>query len=203
MMSDPAVKLLRLYADPFHALWLVTHEGDDYRFDAKTGELLPADAATLKELLRNMRKARDAAETWAPGESGEAAAGKAESARTAAAGGGTGEAARPKKLKKAAAMEAFDPYYDLSWLTEDPVAVGNQRQLLAKLDEGRRLVCEVDLYGGAAAFAYAVTGYHRWDKGGAYIALEHWGARYVPAGALLRSCTFHEAGSKGEPIWRD
>ena len=76
-------------------------------------------------------------------------------------------------------------------------------QLAASLDERNRWICVVELYGGAAAFAFAVTGYHRWDNGDIYLALEQEGPRFIPADAVLRQGGFHPAGTAGEPIWRD
>ena len=115
----------------------------------------------------------------------------------------TGKLTSAGRVVQAAELSGFDPYYNLSWIKEEPAAVPDAEALIASLDDGNRWICVAELYGGAVAFAYAVTGYHRWDGDATFIALEQDGLRFVPADTVLKHGALHRAAAEGEPIWKD
>lgn len=115
----------------------------------------------------------------------------------------TGKLTSAGRVAQAAELSGFDPYYNLSWIKEEPAAVPDAEALIASLDDGNRWICVAELYGGAVAFAYAVTGYHRWDGDATFIALEQDGLRFVPADTVLKHGALHRAAAEGEPIWKD
>ena len=159
------------YYSPLQNIWSITIDGDDYWLDGKTGELLPLGLEVVDEMSQRQGLLPGISVIETPNEATEVIANLT--------------------------LPDYDPFYDLSWLTEPQLKIKDLQKLQALLDQNMKLTYVTELYDQAVLYAFAVTGYHGWDYGGPYIRLEHDGPRYVPAEALMPGGRFYS--SKGSP----
>ncbi|MUT66246.1 hypothetical protein [Paenibacillus sp. NEAU-GSW1] len=107
------------------------------------------------------------------------------------------DAAAPTMLASAA-NPSFDPYGKLSWLTGDtPLAASKDdiSKVLYRLKAKKPLQYTAERYDGKMRYVWSVTGFHSWEGGTSYAALEsdEWSGskRFIPIQLLAELGAFY------------
>jgi len=163
--KDVPLAASRAYFHPFAAVWIVRVDGETHWIDAKTGEWLPLDAESWREMLPELRER--SAESHPP--------------KAAFVSG------------KRFLGETFDAYESLPWLAgERPYAIKSAKKVQRRIAGGLHLKYVTEPYGDLALYALPVTGYHAWREGRLDLALDMAGHRFVPLETLQRLGAFYE-----------
>jgi len=155
-LIDSSYEAERWYADPLHAVWIVTAGEHTHFLDAWTGEVLPL---TSRDQLP---------EASQPG--------GAEFINSAFA-------SPEHTITANRQLDGFDPYDDMSWLQKTPLTPTAFTGLQALLDAASpaKLTFIAELYEGQVNLPFAVTGYQQWSNDEVYMQLERDGRRAIPA----------------------
>ncbi|NBI31194.1 hypothetical protein [Chengkuizengella marina] len=73
----------------------------------------------------------------------------------------------------------FDPFEKLKWVSNDPQPVNSYEDFQKTLHNHEEVTYTEKLFDQAIRMPLAVIGYHQWDEGQLYIALEQNGVRYI------------------------
>lgn len=154
----------RLYFHPFAAVWIVRFDGETHWIDAKTGEWLPIDAGSWREMLPALREEAESVNPASVSVSGPFFLG-----------------------------ETFDAYDSLPWLTgEKPYRIRSAKKAQRRIAGGLHLKYVTEPYEDAALYALPVTGYHAWREGRLDLALDMAGPRFIPLETLQQFGSFYE-----------
>lgn len=173
LSPSSSMKVSRIYVNPLQAAWQLSIGTsaaltDIHYIDAYSGEELPVDNESWSRL--------------------------SQLADNAAKHGLTGAHA---SITSSAAMESFDPYGRMPWLTKSPYKITDHPfQFISQAissKEQLRYVCET--FDGRMLYAWSVTGYTKWSNGELFIALDNEEdaavRRYVPVSLLLSYGQFY------------
>jgi len=139
----------RLYTDALHAVWKVTHAGNHYYIDAKTGELLPPQSET------DIQKAFSL---------------------TAEAGPLT-RLKPDHSITASLQLPDFDPYERLPWVKGVPAPYPSFAALRDDLERQKKLTFTAQLYNGQVTVPLPVTGYQQWSNEEVFLLFEQNGGR--------------------------
>ncbi len=180
---DRSWKVDRLYLQPFLALWSVRKVNDlavTYYFDAKTGDLLSLSEQDIANLSNSFSES-----------STKPSSNPSSTTLTAII---------PSRIISILSLPSFDPYERINWIDHPPLNIKNFTDLKMVLKEQKRLtftarlVDEIDSI-GSILIPFAVIGYHMWDKGEPYIAVDplglQEGMRYIPFSAFMNSGSYY------------
>ncbi|HEX7056646.1 MAG TPA: hypothetical protein VF260_05545 [Bacilli bacterium] len=100
------------------------------------------------------------------------------------------------KFVQAVSLPEFDPYENIGWVVDEPANIASMRDLLEMLQSKQKLTYVAKLFQEEVVMPYAVTGYHTWDEGEAFIRLDQDGPRYIPFSVLARWGKFYETAER-------
>ncbi|MFS1512027.1 hypothetical protein VQL36_06265 [Chengkuizengella sp. SCS-71B] len=75
--------------------------------------------------------------------------------------------------------EIFDPFEKLKWVSNDPQPVNSYEDFQKTLQNEEEVTYTEKLFEKAIRMPLAVIGYHQWNEGELYIALDQNGVRYI------------------------
>ncbi|GGG85743.1 hypothetical protein [Paenibacillus radicis (ex Gao et al. 2016)] len=163
----------QLYVHPLLAVWKTSDDKRIIYSDAMSGEGLPLDA----------RK-------WETASTKEA--------QLAAALPAIDLTKKTVKLHAVVSNPSFDPYGKLPWLTDAAPLQASSKdvsKLLYAIKAKKQVQYIAERYGGDMLYAWSVTGYHDWNNGIVYAALETdelgESRRYIPAQLLAELGRFY------------
>ncbi|MFF2093943.1 hypothetical protein [Paenibacillus sp. NPDC058174] len=163
----------QLYVHPLLAVWKTSDDKRTIYSDAMSGEGLPLDA----------RK-------WETASTKEA--------KLAAALPAIDLTKTNIKLQGVVSNPSFDPYGKLPWLTKAAPLQASAKdvsKLLYAVKAKKQVQYVAERYGGDMLYAWSVTGYHDWNNGIVYAALETdelgEGRRYIPVQLLAELGRFY------------
>ncbi|KQN97724.1 hypothetical protein [Paenibacillus sp. Leaf72] len=164
-----AITSTPLYVHPLLSVWKISGKSTAFT-DAMSGEALP-----LNDSL------------WSAEASQELKLIQVQTPMTATAG-----------IAKAVSNSSFSPYEKLQWLTDAPVDKAESKgsiKLLHILDKKKHLTYTAARFNGDMLYVWSATGYHSWNNGAVYVALETdelgESQRYVPLSLLLELGDFY------------
>lgn len=95
-------------------------------------------------------------------------------------------------IAKAVSNASFSPYEKLQWLTDAPVDKVDSMRIL---DKKKHLTYTAARFNGDMLYVWSATGYHSWNNGAVYVALETdelgESKRYVPLTLLVELGEFY------------
>ncbi|WP_341282067.1 hypothetical protein [Paenibacillus sp. FSL H8-0537] len=101
-------------------------------------------------------------------------------------------------IAKAVSNPSFSPYEKLQWLTDAPVGKAESKgslNALLILDKKKHLTYTAARFNGDMLYVWSATGYHSWNNGAVYVALETdelgESRRYVPLSLLAELGDFY------------
>lgn len=155
-LIDTSYEAERWYADPLHAVWIVTAGEQTHILDAWTGEALPL---TSRDQLPEISQ-EGASKFINPA-----------------------FASPEHTIIANRQLDRFDPYDDMSWLQKTPLTPSAFTELQTLLDpaSSAKLTFIAELYDGHVNMPFAVTGYQQWSNDEVYMQLEREGRRSIPA----------------------
>jgi hypothetical protein len=154
----------RFYIHALESFWRITRGTEVYYLDAKTGEVL----------LNSIKPLETSAQLLSASASPEILTSQ-----------------MPAQLKKSIVTSSYDPFDKPSWVNGKPLFVESMDDLKLAIQMHPKLTYMSKLYHKKLISPYALTGYHLWNEGLAYISLDNEGARYLPLTLLLKVGAFY------------
>ncbi|SFF20888.1 hypothetical protein SAMN04487969_11839 [Paenibacillus algorifonticola] len=159
-----------LYIHPLLSVWKISGKATAYT-DAMSGEAVPLTASLWNaEASQELKLIQDETPPM-----------------TSTAG-----------ITKAVSNPSFSPYEKLQWLTDAPVSKAESKafiKVLHILDKKKHLTYTAARFNGEMLYVWSATGYHSWDNGAVYVALETdelgESQRYVPLSLLAELGDFY------------
>lgn len=167
-LLQPANQIEAIYINPLLAAWKVTTNQEIYFTDAITGEQLPDEAK-----------------------------GSIDASKMPLSTNTLKQFPAKSKLSKNVTLASFDPYGKMPWLTKEPLQINakTNSSLLIKMNSKEQLRYTAELFDGQMLYVWSVAGYHKWDNGFIYIALENnedgSDRRYLPINLLVDNGEFY------------
>ncbi|MDP5274584.1 hypothetical protein [Chengkuizengella axinellae] len=82
-------------------------------------------------------------------------------------------------IQQSLEKEIFDPFEKLPWVFNEPQLISNDEEFQIAVHNQEEITYTEKLFQKEVRIPLAVVGYHRWDEGQLYIALEQNGVRYI------------------------
>jgi hypothetical protein len=176
-LQDSGLLAERIYINSFQAVWKLHNKDNVYYFDAVTGEAFPITSKNIEQLWNEMKQP-----------DGE----QSEKQKITQGDKQIDNQNDSPKLVKSALHPAFDPFEQINWITNDPLVINGAQDLIdAVTKEKNKITYTASIFDDNALIPLAVVGYHHWDLGKSYIALEHLGTRYIPYTIVRKQGEFY------------
>jgi hypothetical protein len=153
----------RFYLNTLENFWRITRGTEVYYIDAKSGELFLNDFDPLEKSVQLLKSVASADELTSQ---------------------------MPLQQKESIVRPSYDPFEKLSWVSGKALPITSIDDLKLAIQAHPKLTYSSKLYKSAVIHPFAITGYHVWNMGQAYISLEDEGARYIPLSSLLQVGSF-------------
>ncbi|MGO4545727.1 hypothetical protein AB4Z29_13075 [Paenibacillus sp. 2TAB23] len=167
-LLQPASQIEPLYINPLLSVWKIADGEQSYYTDSSSGESLPIQDKDWLEAAAAMSTAPNPMQTH-----------------------------KPAKIMKQLSLPSFQAYDRLPWLTDKPLAINAHAfsALFTPINNKEQLRFTAELFQDQMRYVWSVVGYHKWDNGPIYLALETSedgsDRRYIPVSLLIEFGSFY------------